>query len=425
MRLTIAVSCAIVLSACSRAELPAADYGAGTLPAAANGGTFKTIYAFQGGSDDGAVPNAALVYVNGELYGTTQHGGGKTRLGVGAVYELSTSGAEKMLYGFKGGSDGETPFSNLVSSGGELYGTTSGGGTQAPCGTVFAVDATHFQTVYRFKGNAMSGPDGCNPLAGLTVVNGTLYGTTYNGGTYGYGTVFSLGIKSGSERVIHNFDRVPTNHSDGGNPVGNLTPLRGVLYGSTAYGGDNPPCGIGCGTLFKIRESGAVYSVIHRFDGSDGDYPESNLTIAGGEVYGITAAGGASRHCPSSCEKGVVFGFTKDHIEHRLHLFSGGTDGDTPIGGLVELNGALYGTTVRGGGSGCTDRFNSGCGTVYSVKPDGSGYAVLYRFTGGADGANPAANLINVNGTLYGTASEGGDTINCKAGCGTVFAFTP
>ena len=88
----------------------------------------------------------------------------------------------------------------------------------------------------------------------------------------------------------------------------------------------------------------------------------------------------------------------------------------------MYYDGALYGTTVSGGGSGCGGR---GCGTVYRIGADGARYAVLYRFAGGSDGANPHGALIEVGGLLYGTSTAAGGTGCGGQGCGTVFSIAP
>jgi uncharacterized repeat protein (TIGR03803 family) len=104
-----------------------------------------------------------------------------------------------------------------------------------------------------------------------------------------------------------------------------------------------------------------------------------------------------------------------------LHTFEGGTDGESPFGGVVrDAAGNLYGTTEFGG------TFNFG--TVFKV--DGTGNeTVLYSFTGGADGASPLAGLIrDAAGNLYGTAFFAGNSgSNCSVvgGCGVVFKIAP
>ena len=137
----------------------------------------------------------------------------------------------------------------------------------------------------------------------------------------------------------------------------------------------------------------------------------ASLAGCGGTQPPIGAPGAMpqGRHASGSSYK-VVYNFT------------GGSDGAQPYAGLIDVNGTLYGTTSQGGGSGCATTITSGCGTVFSITPSGQ-ETVLHAFTGGSDGANPKAALIDVNGTLYGTTFHGGDT-KCK-GCGTVFSITP
>jgi uncharacterized repeat protein (TIGR03803 family) len=106
--------------------------------------------------------------------------------------------------------------------------------------------------------------------------------------------------------------------------------------------------------------------------------------------------------------------------EATFHNFTGGTDGSDPLADLLynPATGIVYGTTKTGGSPDCT----KGCGTVFSLLQNGSGYTVLYRFAGGAnDGANPQAGLtIDANGNLYGTTYSGG-----AHNLGTIFKLTP
>jgi uncharacterized repeat protein (TIGR03803 family) len=164
--------------------------GCGVVFEVTRSGKERVIYVFENGKD-GGVPEGNLVAVNGKLYGTTASGG---RSGNGTVFEVTTSGQERVLYSFKGGSDGQSPASGLVELNGTFYGTTPYGGNAGcyasnSCGTIFSVTANGTERVlYRFKG----GTDGANPFVGLTVLNGTLYGTTPTGGTANLGTVYRI-----------------------------------------------------------------------------------------------------------------------------------------------------------------------------------------------------------------------------------------
>jgi uncharacterized repeat protein (TIGR03803 family) len=145
-----------------------------------------------------------------------------------------------------------------------------------------------------------AGSDGAVPHGRLLAdAAGNLYGTTHNGGTSGYGTVFQLD-SSGTLTVLHSF----TGGSDGAYPeAGLIADTVGNLYGTT-YGG-----GGGQGTVFQVTLSGAL-TVLHSFTGgSDGGRPVADLlSDAAGNLYGTTGLGGATASCPGGC--GTVFALT-------------------------------------------------------------------------------------------------------------------
>jgi uncharacterized repeat protein (TIGR03803 family) len=192
-------------------------------------------------SPDGAYPYAPPTALNGSLYGTTYQGGTKdSTYGYGTVYKVTPSGAEHILHKFTGPpGDGEYPHSGLLAVNRTLYGTTSGGGAYSS-GTVYAISPSGAERIiYSFKG----GPDGVDPYGGVIAVNGDLYGTTSSGGKYNQGTVYEV-TKSGTERVLHSFTGVAP---DGSDPIAGLVNLNGTLYGTTFYGGKH-----GDGIVFKI-----------------------------------------------------------------------------------------------------------------------------------------------------------------------------
>ncbi|MGB8909032.1 MAG: choice-of-anchor tandem repeat GloVer-containing protein [Candidatus Cybelea sp.] len=367
---------------------------------------YSVIYSFKGkGLGDGAHPTAGLIDVTGTLYGTTPAGGAN---GEGTVFAITTSGKETVLYSFGSGSgDGGHPAAGLTDVNGMLYGTTSGGGAGNQ-GTVFSITTSGAETVLHSFG---SSGDGSYPYAGLTHVNGTLYGTTEEGGYYTDGTVFSI-TTTGKEAVLHSFG----DSGDGAEPQADLINVNGTLYGTTFRGGANCDRSRGlCGTVFSTTTSGTE-SVLHTFGkGSDGRLLRAGLINVKGRLYGTTQAGG--KH-----DDGTVFSITTAGNEAVLHSFGGSGDAADPLAGLSNLKGTLYGTTYDGGGNGC---FNGlGCGTVFSVTTTGT-ERVLYSFLGGSDGASPQARLINVNGTLYGTTSRGGAHCLKHGGCGAVFTLSP
>jgi uncharacterized repeat protein (TIGR03803 family) len=348
---------------------------------------------------DGANPQAGLTNIGGTLYGTTEGGGASHD---GTVFASSTAGAESVLYSFVGGSDGFQPHAGLTDVGGALYGTTEFGGTGPcynglpGCGIVFKVTTSGAESVvYSFAG----GNDGAYPVAGLTKVGGTLYGTTVEGGANNLGTVFKI-TTSGREIVLYSF----AGGNDGSTPYAGLTNVGGTLYGTTSQGGAS-----NFGTVFKITNSGAE-SVLYSFaGGSDGAYPSAALAKVGSSLlYGTTQQGGASN-------VGTVFKITIAGAEDVLYSFAGGSDGALRFAGLTNVAGTLYGTTKQGGAS--------GDGTVYEITEKGAKKpteTVLYSFAGGSDGQFPFASLTNVGGTLYGTTLEGGAGIY-----GTVFSLSP
>jgi hypothetical protein len=226
------------------------------------GSGYRVIHYFSGGQD-GLFPYAGLIDADGSFYGTTGEGGNAN---MGIVYELKHTGSsykERVVYSFKGGTDGSYPDAALIALHGVLYGTTSEGGGSgcsygSGCGTVYKVTPTKRgyseSIIYRFRGS----PDGEYPEAALTAFGDRLYGTTVLGGKTscvsgrGCGTIFEL-VPSGRgyhERILHRF----TGGTGGYSPQGGFTAMSGLLYGTTAWGG-NLKCndGGGCGTIFSIE----------------------------------------------------------------------------------------------------------------------------------------------------------------------------
>jgi uncharacterized repeat protein (TIGR03803 family) len=372
---------------------------------------FSVLYSFKGGND-GRDPHAGpLVKVRGTLYGTTEYGGGPchARCFGGTVFAITTSGKESIFHSFVGGSaDGKNPRAGVIDGAGTLYGTTvHGGGASCYCGTVFKVMRSGAESVlYSFTGK----PDGFGPDAGLVDVNGTLYGTTINGGAKGDGTVFAV-TPSGTETVLHSFAGKP----DGAHPYAGLINVNGTLYGTTTSGGANCSSTGGCGTVFTITTSGAE-TVFYSFKGAPGDgkYPtQEALLDINGTLYGTTKRGGTN-------DLGTVFSLATSGAESVLHSFGGSGDGVFPYGGLLDVNGTFYGTTSNGGSGSCL-RYGGvpGCGTVFKTTTSGK-ETVLHSFDGLREGRFPYAGLINVNGTLYSTTTAGG-----TKDAGTVFSLSP
>ena len=328
--------------------------------------------------------------------------------------------AETVVYSFQNNhADGVAPLAGLINVRGTLFGTTAGGGSG--CGTVFSVNpATGAETVvYSFLNNLR---DGCNPNAGLIDVKDTLFGTTYYGGPNGVGTVFSVNPNTGAETEVYWFRN---NGTDGNCSLAGLIDVKGTLFGTTVFGGGTGCGGSGCGTVFSVNPTSGTETVLFSFDGTDGYEPSGDLIDVGGTLYGTTSTGGEGSCYSSGC--GTVFSLDPNTgAEAVVYSFqNNGADGHEPDGGLINVKGTLIGTTAIGGGIGCG---GAGCGSVFSVNPTTRTETVLFSFDG-ADGYEPFGGLINVKGALFGTTYEGGTgkcTVNNMAvGCGTVFAFDP
>lgn len=385
---------------------------------------YHQLYAFKGGSD-GWYPST-MINVNGALYGVTAGGGGGCAdqpNGCGTVVSVDPqTGQEKVLYSFKDGqTDGEAPQTALLDVHGTLYGMAYEGGQScrfSSCGTVFSISpATGTETVLHFFTGS---PDGNYPYqtAALIHVHGILYGTTLAGGDHNFGTVFSINRRTGAEKVLYSFGG-----PDGLGPSG-LIVVNGMLYGTILSGGSYNQ-----GAVFSVDPATGAEKVLHSFQGgtADGEYPYSALVDYGGMLYGTTASGGqpGCTIVGNGVGCGTVFSIDPTTgAEKIVYRFNGGTDGAGPQAALINVKGRLYGTTFQGGGSGCTG-FGVGCGTVFRINPAASTETVLYRFGGGTDGSGPNAALINIDGLLYGTTSMGGSGSGpgCGGfGCGTVFS---
>lgn len=340
------------------------------------------------------------------------------------------------------------------------------------CGNVCAQTLT---VLHNFGGPGMNGTlDGANPYAGMTFdTQGNLYGTAARGGQLfclldGCGIVYELKPGQGgtwNEQVLSLF-------GNGGTPVAPVALDRsGNVYGTFACtqdcfnnnggvfelvrGGNgtwttltltNPQSFTGCGngicavafdgagnlygTTQQVQNSnnGEAFSlshpsiahwialVLHAFNGqSDGGSPSIYFTFdAAGNMYGTNSSGGAFG-------RGTAFKLIRNpHSigwpEMVLYSFAGGTDGDTPNGGMIfDAAGNLYGTTVNGG--------TAGTGTVFKLTPQPNGSwseSILYSFQGENDASHPAGPLtLDAAGNLYGVAGGG------VHGHGAVFKLVP
>ena len=318
----------------------------------------------------------------------------------------------KLIYSFAGGADGEYTDTELVmDSAGNLYGTSVQGGTYAS-GTVFQVTAAGVHTVlYNFTGGA----DGGEPYKGVTLdAQGNLYGTAVTGGAGscegGCGVVFKLTNSGGvwTQTVIHAF--TGADGSGPGSPVS--IDKHGNVFGTTPTGGK-----YGMGVIYALQPIGGSWKfrVVHAFTGGadGGGGSAGRLLIDGlGNLYGVCTVGGVNG-LGTVYEVSLVNGRVKFST---LYAFQNPPDGALPYSGLVfDRLGNLYGTTYYAGGN--------GFGTVYKLTRGNGTWTekVLYSFKGGTDGANPISGLVaDPSGRIYGTTSADG----ASCGCGTIFRMT-
>ena len=235
---------------------------------------------------------------------------------------------------------------------GNFYGT--GGGGNSGYGTVFKMTPGGVvTTLVNFTGNSGSNR-GQSPASGLILGNdGNFYGTTSEGGVYGYGTVFKVTPNGVLTTLVDFAGNSATN--SGNSPNALIQGSDGNFYGTTASGGANLD-----GTVFKMTPSGTLTTLVNfTYDGATnrGSGPDAGL-IQGrdGNFYGTTYYGGANG-------EGAVFSISPAGVETVIYSFQSGKDGALPQANLINVGGTLYGTTAYGGGDSCD------CGTVFAITP--------------------------------------------------------
>jgi uncharacterized repeat protein (TIGR03803 family) len=419
---------------------------------------FATLHNFSAavdGVDPGLVSNGpglgGLAISGGTLYGTALGGGS---FGAGTLFKGNTDGTGfAVLRSFPFSSDpaaavyGSQPSAGLIVSGSALYGTTTFGGTWGN-GTVFKVntDGTGFTVLHSFTAifpgaGLVTNTDGQYP-SGLVVSGDTLYGAANRAGCSGGGVVFKMKTDGTGFAALYNF---VWSQGGGAGPTlvgpGELTIANDVLYGISDGGA------YGSGAVFKLMTDGTGFTVLHTFapngnaftniDGMaapiavtnvDGAFvfgPQgSQLLVSGDTLYGTAFNGGL-------WGRGTVFRMNTDGtsftILHSFSAYSGpgqgyalvgssfydgwtNSDGARPTGGLVLSADTLYGTTWTGG--------PLGWGTVFAIKADGTGFAVVYSPTAmsqdasgvwtNSGGVQPSAPLALSGNVLYGTMGSGG-----------------
>ena len=356
---------------------------------AASAQTFTVLQSFNG--LDGNLPGTPILDKAGNLYGTTVEGGPGEYGGFGNVYKLSHTGSGWVLndlYDFTAFGDGAYPEYGGLTLGGDgtLYGTAAAEGDYG-YGTIFNLrpQATFCRAVrcpwditvlYAFG----AGPDGNYPNGKIVFdAAGNMYGTTYAGGDYGYGTVF-MATRSGgtwAETVLHSFN----GKDEGAYPMATVArDAAGNLYGTTNSAG--APA---WGTVFELTPSGSgwTFQVIHSFtNGMDGRSPVGGLVLdSAGNLYGSAQHNGQNFG-------GTIFELSPSGSGWTFNLLYSLTGQGGPADTLTfDSAGNLYGTTYQDGAY--------GAGSVFELSPSGGGwtYTDLHDFTGGNDGKWPTGSV--------------------------------
>jgi uncharacterized repeat protein (TIGR03803 family) len=377
--------------------------------AAVRAQTFTVVRTFPGASPPGWY--ARLLRDGSTLYGLSSG-----TYGYGSIFRMNTDGTGYSTLksfpathdngsGASTNSDGATPIAGVVLGGDTLYGTTYAGGLWG-MGTVFSLktNGTDFAVLRHF-----SGSDGKAPYAELVLVSNVLYGTTAAGGAANRGAVFQLDTDGSDFRLLKSFTG-----SDGLLPLSGLTFSDGVLYGTTYGGGSRTN-----GTVFSIHPDGTGFATLKEFTGQDGAAPRYNLVVSGTSIYGTTEGG-------SNQSQSLVYQLSTDGTYFNiLKTFStpdpsSGTNSDGFFlqSGLAVSGGTLFGAMRWGG--------NYDSGVIFALRLDGSGYTVLRHFSAAV--SNGSGRFINLDGAepgplmlssdmLYGITKDGGG-----AGVGTLFA---
>ncbi len=354
--------------------------------------TFSTLYSFKDNLTDPQNSTApVIVDTSGNLYGTGLGG----RFGFGVVFKVTPAGKLVVLHSFKGApTDGDTPFTGLTrDASGNLYGTTSAGGSHS-LGTVFKLTPSGRETIL----HSFDGTDGDSPNAVTLDSKGNVYGTTPFGGGNSEGVAFEIDT-GGHFSILHTFCSL-SECADGDEPIGNLVlDSAGNIYGTTGNI-------VGHGTVFKLTTAG-VETILHTFNGTDGDDPDSLTLDSKGNLFGSTFAGGTHQF------EGTLFKLPQAGGSlttlYNFCAVSRCKDGKLILGPIaIDNSGNIFGVALESAG-------NTGS-VVWEFSAAGK-ETHLYTFPRNV--MSMAGLAIDSAGNLYGTTYGGGSN-----GRGSVFKLT-
>ncbi|QCK14690.1 MBG domain-containing protein [Mangrovivirga cuniculi] len=395
--------------------------------------TYEILHHFSSG--DSPSGQVLLNEAGDRLYGQTSNGGTNNS---GLIYSIDIDGTDFTILHEFTNSTGSNPNGQLIMSNGILFGVARSGGTNSD-GVIFKVntDGTGYSVIHNFN-NALTGS---NPRAGLIEIEGVLYGTAYNGGANGSGTIFKI-EKDGSMMAV-----IADLPSDASNPSTKLTyGSDNVIYGTTENGGNND-----AGSFFKLQPNGSGFEVFKIFNSTNGADPSASIIeLSGTEILGTTFSGG-------DFDAGVLYKVNKDGTGYtKLIDFNPASNRSkprgniiktslntliiplsqqsesiitNPFGGFVQSNfsgsistefympetggfdlqtsiikasdGKYYGSTLRGG--------TYDLGVIFSVNSDGSGYQELISLNDATGGKIYSDILEHSDGKMYAVTSVNSD----------------
>ena len=308
------------------------------------------------------------------------------------------------IYEFRGYVTGGAPQGGVIlGPDGTLYGETSAGGT-APCTALHGQPKDGCGTVYSISKAggfkvlvSFHGPNGAYGISNLTLVGNTLYGTTARGGAYNQGVIFSVNTDGSNYTLLHQF-----NGTDGNDPLGPLIPgPNGIFYGIAGGGGPNFPHQ-NPGVLFSLSATG-TYSILYNFSEADGENPTTMILTPSGVLVGGTYYGGPGNNICGAQGCGVVFSFNPATSQYTVLKNYDGTNGtSSPYIGSVAADGTIYGNDED----------------LFSITLSGN-YLILAQSNPYNTGDIPASGpILAQDGTIYGTYSQ-------NLGGGALYSYNP
>ena len=359
--------------------------GLGTLswlvaaPQIASAQQITVLGTFSGLGNSGINPlSSVTIDASGNIYGTTLKGGGNDSNigGDGAVYEIDKGSSTITTIASFNGSNGQNPHGGVTfDSSGNLFGTTYSGGTSG-YGTVYEI-AKGTNSVTNLA--SFTGSNGFNSIGNVIFDgSGNLYGTANN-------TVYEIVNGSNTITPLANFNL-------DGSAAGLTLDSNGNLYGTLAGG----VRGDAHGSVFEIAKGTNAVSTVATFDADNGSDPESGVIFdSNGNLFGTTRLGGASND-------GAVYEIVKgSNTVTDLASFDGFTNGSEPFGSIaLDGSGDLFGTTTQGGAYG---HF----GTVYEIAKGSNAITTLASFNG-SNGYTPQGGVtLDSSGNLFGSTRGG------------------